>query len=58
MYGLSLFAESGGYSSLWCLDFSLPWLLLLLSGALECLGFNGCGSQALEHTLSRCGAHA
>ena len=26
--GLSLVAASGGYSSLWCTDFSLQWLLL------------------------------
>ena len=27
--GLSLVAVSGGYSSLWCVGFSLGWLLLL-----------------------------
>ena len=29
--GLSLVALSGGYSSLWCVGFSLRWLLLLWS---------------------------
>ena len=27
--GLSLVAVSGGYSSLWCAGFSLPWLLFV-----------------------------
>ena len=31
--GLSLVADSGGYSSLRCTDFSLQWLLLLWSKA-------------------------
>ena len=29
--GLSLVVASGGYSSLWCMGFSLQWLLLLQS---------------------------
>ena len=29
--GLSLVVASGGYSSLWCLGFSLWWLLMLRS---------------------------
>ena len=29
--GLSLVVASGGYSSLWCVGFSLQWLLLLRS---------------------------
>ena len=43
------------------LDFSLPWLLLLWSMGVWALGqvdFSSCGSQALEHRLSRCGAQA
>ena len=31
LYGLSLVAESGGYSLLWCMGFSLQWLLSLQS---------------------------
>ena len=58
---LSLVAMSGGYSSLQRLGFSLPWLLLLWSMGVWALGqvdFSSCGSQALEHRLSRCGAQA
>ena len=31
VHGLSLVVASGGYSSLWCMGFSLWWLLLLQS---------------------------
>ena len=62
---LSLVAANGGYSLLWCMGFSLRWLLLLWS-----MGFrreasvvvahelSSCGSRALEHRLSSCGARA
>ena len=61
--GFSLVAESGGYSFLRCLGFSLQGLLLLQStGSRVCRlpvaaarGLSGRGSQALEHWLSRCG---
>ena len=56
--GLSLVAARGGYSSLWCVGFSLQWLLLLQSTGSRCTGFSSCGSRALEHRLSSCGAWA
>ena len=69
--GLSLVAESGGYSWLRCVGFSLRWLLLLRStgsrhesisscgtraSVVVALGLSSCGSRALEHRLSSCGA--
>ena len=56
--GLSLAAASGGYSSLQCMGFSLQWLLLLQSTGHRHTGFSSCGSWALEHRLSSCGARA
>ena len=56
--GLSLVAASGGYSSLWCMGFSLRWLLLLRSTGSRHTGFSSCGSRALERRLSSCGAWA
>ena len=56
--GLSLVAESRGYSSLQCAGFSLRWLLLLQSTGSRCMGFSSCGSRALERRLSSCGAQA
>ena len=50
-HGLSLVAVSGDYSSLRYTGLSLRWLLLLQS-----MGFSSCGSRALEHRLSSCGA--
>ena len=44
--GLSLVGVSGGYSSLWCVGFSLQWLLLLWSTGSRCVGFSSCGSHA------------
>ena len=45
--GLSLVAESGGYSSLRCAGFSLRWLLLLRSTGSRRAGFSSCsGMQA------------
>ena len=55
--GLSLVA-SGGYSSLLCVGFSLWCLLLLQSTGCRHTGFSNCGSRALEHRLSSCGAWA
>ena len=55
---LSLVAASGGYSLLWCMGFSLWWLLLLWIMSSSHAGFSSCGSQALEHRLSSCGAWA
>ena len=55
---LSLVAVSEGYSSLWCTGFSLWQLLLLQSTGSGCMGFSSCGSRALEHRLSSCGAWA
>ena len=34
------------------------WLLLLWSMGSRCVGFTSCGSRALEHRLSSCGARA
>ena len=46
VHGLSLVAASGGYSSLRCVDFSLPWLLLLRSTGSRRAGFSSCGTRA------------
>ena len=43
---LSLAVESGGYSSLRCVGFSLRWLLLLRSTGSRHVGFSSCGSRA------------
>ena len=56
--GLSLVVASGGYSLLRCVGFSLQWLLLLQSTGSGSAGFSSCGSRALEHSLSSCGAQA
>ena len=56
--GISLDAESGGYSLVACLGCSLRWFLLLWRCALVCSGFGGCGSQALEHRFKSCGTRA
>ena len=44
--GLSLVAVSGGYSSLWCVGFSLWRLLLLRSMGSRRAGFSSCGTRA------------
>ena len=43
---LSLVAASGGCSSLWCVGFSLRWLLLLWSTGSRRTGFSSCGTWA------------
>ena len=43
---LSLVAASGGYSLLWCVGFSLRWLLLLWSTGSRHTGFRSCGTRA------------
>ena len=43
---LSLVVASGDYSSLWCVGFSLRWLLLLWSMDPRRAGFSGCGVWA------------
>ena len=48
--GLSLVAESGGYSSSRGVGFSLRWLLLLRSMGSRHADFSSCGSKALERT--------
>ena len=62
---LSLVAASGGYSLLWCVGFSLWWLLFCGAWALGtrasvvvALGLSSCSSQALECRLSSCGTQA
>ena len=61
--GLSLVAASGGYSLLWCTDFSLQWLLLCgaqplgaRASVVVAHGLSSSGSWALERRLSSCGA--
>ena len=44
--GLSLVASTRGYSSLWFVDFSLWWLLLLRSMGSRHVGFSSCGTWA------------
>ena len=56
--GLSLVVASGGYSSLWCVGFSLRWLLLLWSTGSRHAGFSSRGSRALECRLSSCDMQA
>ena len=63
--GLSLVAESGGYSSLRCAGFSLWWFLLLRSVGSKCTGsvvvacgLSSCGSRAVERKLISCGTQA
>ena len=50
--GLSLVAVSGGYSSLWCVGFSLRWLLLLRN-----MGSRARRLQQLQHVGSVVVAH-
>ena len=45
-HGLSLVAASEVYSSLWCVGFSLWWLLLLQSTGSRHTGFSSCGQWA------------
>ena len=52
--GFSLVSESGGYSSSWYVDFSLPWHLLWSAGSRWVVGFGSCGPQSLQHRLSSC----
>ena len=71
--GLSLVVASGGDYLLRCAGFSLQWLLLLQSMGSRRMGFSSCGtwasvvvarglsscgSRALGHRLSSCGARA
>ena len=64
-HGLSLVAASRDYSSLWCVGFSLRWLLLLQStgssawaSVVAAHGLSSCSTWALERRLSSCGARA
>ena len=45
-HGLSLVAASGDSSSVWCVGFSLQWLLLLWSTGSRSAGFSSCGMRA------------
>ena len=47
LHGFSLIAASGGYSVLWCMSFSLQWLLLLQSIGANHVGFRSCSMQDL-----------
>ena len=42
---LSLVTANGGYSSLWCVGFSLQWFLLLQSTGSRRKGFSSCDTQ-------------
>ena len=44
----------GGVLSIFCVGFSLRWLLLLQSTGSRTCGLSSCGSWALEHRLSSC----
>ena len=57
--GLSLALASRGYSSLWCVGFSLWWLLLLQSMGSVCRGFSSCCTRASVVVVPRlsCSAH-
>ena len=48
--GLSLVAASGGYSSLWCIGFSLQWLFLQSTDS-RCMGFSSCSTWAQQLQL-------
>ena len=48
VHRLPLAAESGGYSSLWCVGFSLQWLLLLWSSGFRHVGFSSCVTWAQQ----------
>ena len=50
--GLSLVVASGDYSSLWCVGFSLQWLLSLQSTGSRFAGFSRCGMQAQQLWLA------
>ena len=50
--GLSLVATIGAYSSLWCMGFSLRWLLLLWSTGSRCVGFSSCSMRAQQLWLA------
>ena len=45
-HGLSLVVANGGFSSLWCVGFSLQWLLLLQNMGSRRSGFSSCGTWA------------
>ena len=51
-HGLSLVAVSRGDSLLWCVAFSLCWLLLLWSTGYRHMGFSSCGFSCLQHAAS------
>ena len=58
VHRLSLVTVSGSYSWLWCVSFSLWWLLLLRSMGSRHTGLSSCGLRGLERRLSSCGARA
>ena len=50
--GLSLVAASGGYSSSWCMGFSLRWRLLCSTSSIH-LGFRSCSAHGLRSVVHR-----
>ena len=57
-HGLSLVAASRGYSLLWCVGFSMPWLLLFRSTVSRRVGFSSCGTWAQQLWLAGSRARA
>ena len=57
-HGLSLVAASEGYSSLWCVGFSLQLLLLLWSTGSRRAGFSSCGTWTQQSWLTGSRAQA
>ena len=53
---VSVVATSGGYSSLWCVGFSLQWFHLLQNTGSRRTGFSSCGTWA--HQLWLAGSRA
>ena len=52
---LSLVAMRGGYFFLWCVGFSLQWLLLLQSMGSRVRWLSSCSSRAVGYRLPSCG---
>ena len=60
-HGVSLVVVSGSYSLLWCVGFSLRWLLLLQSTDSRHADFSSCSTRAsvvAAHGLSSCSLRA
>ena len=58
LHRVSLVVSSRGYSSLWCVGFSLRWFLLLWSMGSRCMGSSSCVMQAQQLLLAGSRAQA